>query len=68
MNKIFCEKLKELRLEKNLRQFDLAKIFNVAPNTISSWERGNSAPSIDELKVIAKFFGVSTDYLLGLED
>ena len=68
MNKVFCIRLKELRLDKKMRQADLAKILHIAFNTISSWERGNSAPNIDELKIIAEFFEVSTDYLLGLED
>jgi transcriptional regulator with XRE-family HTH domain len=51
-----------------MRQADLAKVLNLASNTISSWERGNSSPSIDELRFLAEFFKVSTDYLLGLED
>ena len=68
MNKVFCERLKELRNDKKLRQSDLGKILHIAPNTVSSWERGNSSPSIDELKILAEFFGVPTDYLLGLED
>jgi transcriptional regulator with XRE-family HTH domain len=68
MNKLFCQRLKELRLDKKLRQADLAKVLSIAPNTISSWERANSAPNIEDLAFLAKFFEVSTDYLLGLED
>ena len=64
---VFCKRLKELRLEKELKQSDFAKVMNLASNTISSWERGNSSPDLNELKLIAQFFNVTTDYLLGLE-
>jgi len=65
---IFCKRLKELRLEKNLTQTNIAKVMNVTYNTICFWEKGRSSPNIYELKQIAQFFGVTTDYLLGLED
>jgi transcriptional regulator with XRE-family HTH domain len=68
MNKTFCKLLKELRLAKEMRQIDIAKKLHIASNTISSWERGNSMPDINELMQIARYFEVSTDYLLGLED
>lgn len=65
--KIFCERLKELRLEKSLSTIQLAKKLNVSNSTISRWENEIIIPSIDNLYNIAIFFGVSTDYLLGLE-
>lgn len=68
MIKTFGERLKELRLDRKLNQTDLGKIFNIAQVTISSWERGNSSPSIEELKMIADYFEVTTDFLLGRED
>ena len=68
METIFCKRLKELRLEKNLTQTNIAKVMNVTYNTICFWEKGRSSPNIYELKQIAQFFGVTTDYLLGLED
>ena len=64
----FGEILKRLREEKNLKQSDLGAILNVANNTISSWERGNSEPNLEQLRQLAKFFNVTADYLLGLED
>lgn len=68
MSMVFPERLKELRLEKKLNQAELGAIFNIAQVTISSWERGNSSPSIEELKIIADYFDVSADYLLGREE
>ena len=41
---------------------------NIADAAIGRWERGLRAPSIDSLVIVADYFGVTTDYLLGLED
>ena len=68
MEEIFCQRLKELRLEKELTQTDVAKVMNITYNTICFWEKGRSSPNISELKKLAQFFNVSTDYLLGLEN
>lgn len=68
MNSIFGQKLKELRNEKDLTQLQLAEIFNVSKTTICQWETSKQEPDFDKLTAISKFFGVSTDYLLGLED
>lgn len=64
----FCERLKELRQEKNLSYRQLAKYTGFCDNSINRWENGLRTPNIDELIVLAKYFNVSTDYLLGLED
>jgi transcriptional regulator with XRE-family HTH domain len=64
----FKEKLKELRIEKKLSQTDLAKVLNVSQRSISSWETGFRRPDFETLELIAKYFDVSTDYLLGLGD
>ena len=66
--KIFCERLKELRQEKNLSTIKLGKELQVSDSTITRWENGLRVPSIDHLYNIAKFFNVTSDYLLGLED
>lgn len=64
---MFNERLKELRCSLNYSQVDLAKKLNVTKQCISNWENNNIQPSIDMLVKIAKYFGVSTDYLLGLD-
>lgn len=62
------ERLHKLRKKKGLTQDDLASVLSLTKFTISSYENGNSDPN-DESKVkIAKLFGVSLDYLLGLID
>lgn len=64
----FKEKLRELRTEKNLSQIQLAQIINVSQRSISSWETGFRQPDFETLERLAKFFEVTTDYLLGLEE
>jgi len=65
---IFCKRLKDMRLEFELTQKAVGDIMCVSYNTICSWEKGRSSPDIYELKKLAEFFDVSTDYLLGLKD
>ena len=67
MNK-FKSVLKDLRIEKKLSQKQLAKELGVLERTISYWESGSRECDFDTLILIAKFFEVSTDFLLGLED
>lgn len=61
-------KLKELRRNRNMLQKDVAKVLNVSISTVSMWEVGSNQPSGDDIKKIANYFGVSTDYLLDNED
>lgn len=64
----FKTRLKELRLEKNVSQLEIAKMLNMSKMAISHWEKGNSEPSIEQLKILADYFDVSIDYLVGYID
>lgn len=64
----FYEKIKELREENNLTQAKMAKLLGYTQAAIGKWEKGTRSPDLDDLVKIAKTFGVTTDYLLGLED
>lgn len=66
--KIFAQRLRELRQNKNLSMKQLAKELNITDAAISNWENEINEPKISYLFDIAKFFNVSSDYLLGLED
>ena len=57
-----------LRKEKGLSQVELAASLNLDKSTIAKYETDKILPSIPMLIKIARFFEVSTDYLLGLED
>lgn len=67
MNK-FSLRLKELRSEKGISQKKLSEIIGTNNSSICDWECGRSEPSIDTIIALCKFFEVSSDYLLGLED
>ena len=64
----FKVRLKELRLENNFSQLEIAKRLNMSKMAISHWEKGNSEPSIEQLKILATIFNVSVDYLIGYTD
>lgn len=68
MGNIFCERLKELRTEKDIGQVELAKTINVSKGIISLWENGLREPKLSNLIALANFFEVSIDYLVGLEN
>ena len=64
----FIERLKELRLERGLSQEQLAKATGFSNSAISYWETGERVPNALAIITLAKYFGVTADYLLGLED
>ena len=57
--------LQNLRKSRGITQAEFSQIMNVAPSTIGMWEKGYREPDYDNLKRIANYFNVSTDYLLG---
>ena len=61
-------RLLELREEKKLSQREMAKTFFISQSTYNNWENGKTQPSIEQLIMISKFFGVSIDYLVYNED
>lgn len=61
------EQIHLLRTNMGISQIELAKKLGVTKQSVSNWENDNILPSIEMLVKIATFFGVSTDYLLGLD-
>ena len=60
------ERLKQLRIKNGLKQQELANMFGLSSGTISFYESEQRKPDIDFIVAVAKYFDVSTDYLLGL--
>ena len=58
----------ELRKSLNLSQAKLAKKINATQKAIDFWEKGINEPKASYIIALSQFFGVSSDYLLGLED
>lgn len=68
MGSCFGNKIKELRTERGITQPELAKALGVSNGMVSLWENGVNAPKAEYIVSAARFFNVSADYLLGLED
>ena len=62
------ERVKNLRLQNNPTQKQLAKILSIQPNSVQRIEYGTARPSLDTLVNIADYFNVSLDYLVGRSD
>ena len=64
----FGDKLRALRMEKNLTQNDLAARLGIVGASVSSYEKNKQYPSVEVLIQLCQTFDVSADYLLGLSD
>ena len=64
----FAERLYELREEAGLTMAELARAVGVSDATICKWEKGETSPMYYAVIALAQFFGVTADYLLGLDD
>ena len=68
MENLFRIRLKELREERGLGQVELAERIGVSKGIISLWENGLREPKMTALISLAKFFWVTVDYLVGMQD
>lgn len=64
----FKDVLKELRNKKGLSQADLAEKLGFSTGLIGMYESGKRKPSYEALEVLADFFNISIDYLMGKDD
>lgn len=62
------KKLKELRGEKRLKQSEVANQLGISVSCYGGYEQGYREPDLKTLIKICKFYDVSSDYLLGLEN
>ena len=65
---MFKDRLKELRINKGVSQYQLASIIHVSRGAISKWERGIGIPSECNLEALCDYFGVKKEELLGIDD
>ncbi len=68
MKILVSERIRELMNEHDLNQVRLAEQVGVKQNTISAWLRGKKEPCITSLWLLADFFDVDIDYLVGRKD
>ncbi len=65
---MFGNILKTLLKEKHISQSELANKIGYSQRAVSKWVNNQTEPTETAIKKCAKFFDVSADYLLGLED
>ena len=62
------ERIKQLRLERNLTQNALAQAIGVTRASVNAWESGSSMPNAGCIISLARYFATSSDYILGLDN
>jgi transcriptional regulator with XRE-family HTH domain len=65
---MFNQRLRELRKQKGISQYDLADQLGLSRGQIANYEQGTREPDYDTLHRFAEYFDVTDDYLLGTED
>ena len=61
-------RLRELRIVRNIKQQELARVIGCSPGAYSKYDLGDREPSIDILSKIADYYEVSLDYLVGRDN
>ena len=62
------EKIKNLRVHSGMSQVQLAERLGITKSAVNAWEMGTNSPSLSYIIRLAQIFGVSTDYLLGVNE
>ena len=68
MNEYLGNNIRTLRKAKNLTQEQFAEQLGVSFQSVSRWENCVTYPDVEMIPSIARFFGVSTDYLFGIPE
>ncbi|MCD7951144.1 MAG: helix-turn-helix transcriptional regulator [Erysipelotrichaceae bacterium] len=62
---MFCDVLKQLRLDNNISQIELADNTGISIHTIRSYESNRRTPSAKNIQILQNYFNVSREYLMG---
>lgn len=62
---MYFQRLKDLREDKDMNQSEIAKLLFTSQSIYSRYERGFRTLPIEHLLILADFYNVSTDYILG---
>lgn len=65
---LFGERIKMLRMERNIKQSDLGEAVGLTYTAVSDIERGRRTTTLEKLVALADYFDVSIDYLIGRTD
>ena len=61
-------RLRQIREDRDLTQNEIAKILNKSQQGYNHIEMGRAELKIDDLKLLCRFYNLSSDYLIGLSD
>lgn len=64
---MYLEIIKNLRIDNDIKQVDIAHLLGISQNYYSRIENGSRTLTIEMLILLCKFYGVSSDYILGLK-
>lgn len=64
----FGERLRHLRKAHNLTQYDFEKPLGISTAKYNKWENDKNRPDYEMVAALARYFGTTTDYLLGLDE
>lgn len=65
---ILAKRLVKLIAENKITRYKLAKDLKCSKATVLNWCEGLNEPKATQIRMLAEYFDVSSDYLLGLED
>lgn len=65
---LISKRLRRLREEKGLFQKDIAKLLNISTSAYGYYEQGKRSLDIHMLRTLCKFYGVSSDWIIGITD
>lgn len=68
MKKLYLKRLRDIREDKDLLQKQVAAVLEITRQQYGLYESGERSIPIEKLVILAKFYGTSTDYLLGITD
>lgn len=64
----YFSRLKDLREDHDLTQTEIATLLQTTRQQVSKWENGTQMMGVDKYVILARYYNISVDYLLGLID
>ena len=65
---IFCQRLRDLRMDRDKSQAEIAKIIGTSQSYYAQYENGKRIISFERAVILARYYNVSLDYIAGLSD
>ena len=62
------KRLRDLREDSDMLQKDVANLLGISQQYYSEYEKGNRTIPVNHLITLAKYYGTSIDYIVGLSD